>query len=301
MKTRSQEGISTMHTYPPIFTDIIILPDNSIEYGSISADTVPGPSNEIDIILKGVRIKHGDDYSRIDNVIVEEWKKQVGWHIDPEFIVFPPEKLHTIAVVLVLDVSESLGNEFGPIKKMAKDFTKRVFENSRSTLMGVVAFATNTSELEICADTTRINSFINSIVPGHFTALYDAMLIGIEMLKSLNKDVDELAIVTFTDGMNNYGTADPELVKNALQDSCCQIKSYVVGLNRNGNINKEVLEYLASEGGFRIVNTEEKLIEVFNMFSNAITEIYRINYRRNNQTITEDDSLYIRFIFDLRK
>jgi hypothetical protein len=290
MKTRSQEGISTMHihlyiynAYPPIFTDIIILPDNSIEYGSISADTVPGPSNEIDIILKGVRIKHGDDYSRIDNVIVEEWKKQVGWHIDPEFIVFPPEKLHTIAVVLVLDVSESLGNEFGPIKKMAKDFTKRVFENSRSTLMGVVAFATNTSELEICADTTRINSFINSIVPGHFTALYDAMLIGIEMLKSLNKDVDELAIVTFTDGMNNYGTA------------------YVVGLNRNGNINKEVLEYLASEGGFRIVNTEEKLIEVFNMFSNAITEIYRINYRRNNQTITEDDSLYIRFIFDLRK
>lgn len=215
-----------------IFEVICITPDSSIQYDSVYAYKIPNSTNEVAIKLDSVRlIYQGKPYS-INSLTVEERRKSGDWVEDTEFLVSPPEKLTRVAVVLVLDVSESLGNKFDDIKDMAKDFTSSVFRNSFSARVGVVAFATNISVREITADSAIVNTFIDSTSSGRFTALYDAMLVGIDMLEAISSgEVDEWALVTFTDGINNYGTADSSMVKEALDN----IKSYVVGFQGEGN------------------------------------------------------------------
>jgi len=273
------------------------LPDDPIQYVNINAYRVPGSTNEVAIAIDSLRLIRGEDHYSIKYQIVEERRKPGDWYVDTEFLPSPPERLTRVAVVLVLDVSESLGNEFDDIKNMAKEFISRVFQHSRFAVVGVVAFATDISVCEISDDPAIVNTFIDSTSSGRFTALYDAMLVGIGMLDSLSSgEVDEWALVTFTDGINNYGNATATMVK----DSLGNIKSYVVGLKGEGNnINTDVLRYLADEGAFRIAYSLEDLKKVFTTFANAITEIYRIYYLRNDQTITEDDSCFIRFRFGI--
>lgn len=274
---------------------VSVKPDSSIRYTSVDAYKIPNSTNEVAIKIDSVRLIYQEKNYSINTLIVEERRKSDDWVEDTEFLVSPPEKLTRVAVVLVLDVSESLGNKFNEIKDMAKDFTSNVFCNSLSARVGVVAFATNISVREISTDSAIVNTFIDSTGSGRFTALYDAMLVGIDMLKAIPPgQVDEWALVTFTDGINNYGTADSSMVKEAFGN----IKSYVMGFQGEGNhIDEEVLEYLADEGAFRIAYSLEDLQMIFNTFANAITEIYRIYYLRNDQIVTREDSLFIRFRF----
>lgn len=280
-----------------IFRIVSIRPDSSIRYTSVYAYKITGSTNEVAIVLDSVRLILGEDHYSVDSLIVEERRKLDDWNKDTEFFISPPEKLTKIAVVLVLDVSESLGNKFDDIKDMAKDFISSVFENSRFAMVGVVAFATDISVREISDDPAIVNAFIDSTSSGRFTKLYDAMLVGTEMLNAIPSwQVDELALVTFTDGINNYGVADSSMVKEALNN----IKSYVVGFQGEENhINKKVLKYLADEGAFRVAYSMTDLQVIFDTFSNAITEIYQIYYQRNDQIVTWEDSLFIRFRFDV--
>lgn len=274
------------------------LPDDPIQYVSINAYRVPGSTNEVAIAIDSLRLIRGENHYSIKYQIVEECRKPGDWYVDTEFLPSPPERLTRVAVVLVLDVSESLGNEFDDIKNMAKEFISRVFQHSRFAVVGVVAFATDISVSEISDDPAIVNAFIDSTSSGRFTALYDAMLVGIKMFDMLDslyaEPIDEWALVTFTDGINNYGNATATMVK----DSLGNIKSYVVGFKGEGNnINADVLRYLADEGAFRIAYSLGDLKKVFTTFANAITEIYRIYYLRNDQIITEDDSCFIKFRF----
>jgi len=242
--TLSGSYICTQDTV--VFEPFPLPPDNPIQYDTIYAYRIPGSTNEVAIIIDSLRIVDGEDHYSIKYLIVEERRNSGLWYVDTEFLPLPPERLTRVAVVLVLDVSESLGNKFGDIKSMAKEFISRIFRHSRFAIVGVVAFATNISVCEISDDPAIVNTFIDSTSSGRFTALYDAMLVGIDMLDSVSsEEFDERALVTFTDGINNYGTADTSQVKEALGN----IKSYVVGFKGEGNIiDAGVLRDLADEG-----------------------------------------------------
>jgi Mg-chelatase subunit ChlD len=279
-------------------------PEGSVEYADAYADSVNGSSNEINIILERIKLRDKTQYCSIGSLKVEERRKNGKWYKDEEFNVSPPQRLTKIAVVLVLDVSESLGNKFGAIKEMAQNFTSEVFKKSAHARIGIVSFATDISVLNCCEDSAIVKSFINNTTQGHYTALYDAMLTGIEMLDTISaKDAEERALVTFTDGRNNYGITDPDSVKKVLEESNFKINSYVLGLEGKGstNIDENTLNKLAHNGVFRKANTLEDLEKIFNTFSKAITEIYQITYCRNDQEILQDDSLQIRFSFSVKE
>lgn len=265
-----------------------------IHWSSATAFNLPGPSNEVDIVLKGLRIYDDDHYYLYESVKVEE-RRNGKWIEDKEFLAPAVERLTKTAIVLALDVSESLGNEFGKIKTFARDFSRVVLQNNGESQIGLVVFATEIDTLRLTNNLSKVNSFIDNASQGHYTSLYSAMLEGITMLRdpSLN-NLDGKALVTFTDGANNYRSNDPDSVKNALVTPDT-LPSYTIGLRGKGNLDEDILQELGFTGNYRISSTINVLEKTFAEFSRAVSEVYNITYHRNNQAIS--DTLSIRFTF----
>ena len=75
------------------------------------------------------------------------------------------------------------------------------------------------------------------------------------------------------------------------------IISYTLGFTgSSGNIDAEVLDAFATNGGrFFLVETTSALRSRYELISSEVSQRYNLTYRRNNQEITDADSLYIRF------
>jgi len=202
-------------------------------------------------------------------------------------------KFTNIAVVLVLDVSESLEDKFPEIKEFAKEFAREVFKNDENAQIAVVAFSTDIDTLDFTNDISRIENYIDGLGPGKYTALYDAMLEGSQMLLSDRLNVDGRAMVTFTDGSdNNSNNESYDLLVKTLEASA--IKSYTIGLEDKDKVNRNELENLAVNGVFELTDSLSDLKKIFKKFSESVSDVYSIYYERNDQRVPEPRK--IRFV-----
>lgn len=238
--------------------------------------------HSVTITLDNVSILGGGNNYIIDSLKVEEF---VGseWI---EFVEFDASSslLTEVAVALIVDVSSSLGTQFSNIKTFSKNFATVIFANSDDALVGCVSFATELNQLDLTNSQSEFRDFINALSPGEYTKMYDAMYAGIMMLQDSTLDVDGYALVTFTDGFDNYSNKTLANVIAALDAS--NIKSYTMGLDGNGGIHESELEDLAVNGQYKIVDSIEDLEEAFSDFAKAVSNVYSLAYERNDQVVT---------------
>jgi Mg-chelatase subunit ChlD len=289
----------------PRFEVIAAESDQEIKFAQALAK--PAVGKNVEIRLENLRIidEQANNYE-ITAIAFKEWVDE-QWIAFTEFDSRFTRNLKKLGVVLVLDASNSLGDDFKNVKANAKEFVNLVYQNALdAALIGAVSFATHIDSLTIdmnpiSGDSAKstIIAFIDKIAPGEFTKLYDGMLTGINLLAPLN--VDAKALVTFTDGRDNYSrphhTADTVVAR--LKHA--GIASFTIGYEGKGELDPAVLQRLALNGSYKSAKSAEALSSIFREFAFTVTDFYQISYWRNDQIIESDKPRRIRLSITARR
>ena len=103
---------------------------------------VAEPPNLTKVLIDNVRIID-DNYVNyeIDAITAFEWREDIDdWKIDVEFVM-NYEPVGDLNVVLVLDASSSLDDDFTKVKEFASSFVSQIFQASPSAKIGIVDFS----------------------------------------------------------------------------------------------------------------------------------------------------------------
>lgn len=291
---------NTTGTNPTISFDVDeSSPEVKIDYTQLFAGASAGTGLS-NVVINNVRVLDENNINyEIMDITAYEWRTDLNdWKEDVEFVM-DFEQVEELSVVLVLDASFSLGDDFLNVKEFAKDFVNKLFANNPTASVGIVDFAVEINSFPLSSDPAAIFTYIDNIEQGQFTSLYEAMNTGIDMLEMSDKDGKTL--LTFTDGTDN--NSGPSFTSAYIYDKltdpasdAIKINSFTIGLNGNGGVDVPVLENLAANGGvaeFPASITE--LESVFDEFSNSISNVYDLTYIRNQQQISQSDPAQLKF------
>ncbi len=250
-----------------------------ISISDISANlTVPF----VDLKFEGLKMSDDASSYQIDEIIVEEKNENGEWQFDSEFTI--SQNNHTdLGVVLCLDSSDSLGDDFENVKTYANQFVEDIFNiTDNEAEIAVISFSTDTSMLNFQSQQYVVNNFINTREQGQYTKMYDAIQGGINLFEWTNNAFDSKAVVTFTDGKNNLSAITNY---NVLTEQMKEkgIRSYTIGLRGNGDISESILDSLAVNGEYKPAESIEDLSEIFTSFSRQITDVYNVIYTRTSE------------------
>lgn len=168
----------------------------------------------------------------------------------------------------------------------------------------------------------KFNDFVTNLTPGNGTALFYADYTALKKMKSYPKPVElkNVALVTFTDGLDNISTAnseyDPEgygsttAYRNALHNMIMnepihglKVSAYSIGLKGSDVTDEaqfmETLRKLSSSDNnvFQVANMDEAMAR----FSEIASSLYSISTSVNlgvNVPGGYDDGQRLRFTFD---
>ncbi|MFN3589733.1 MAG: vWA domain-containing protein [Spirosomataceae bacterium] len=235
----------------------------------------------------------------IDNIKAYEFRPELqDFKEDVEFTMSFTQS-DDIAVMLVLDRSESLGDDFQNVKTYASNFVEKVFtDRGASVEMGIVDFADNINVLPLSKDKNRVKSYVSNLSKGKFTTLYEAVDRGIDELRK--SQAQSRVLIIFTDGTdNNSGpTFTPDFLLNKMRNdqNTAKITSFAIGLEGKGGVDKPVLTKLSSNGGIAEFPTNAaQLSTVFDKFSKVISNVYNLTYLRNQQVVPRNAPKKLRF------
>ncbi len=232
----------------------------------------------------------------IENITAYELREG-QWRKDVEFTMDFSQS-EDISVVLVLDRSESLGSDFGTIKTYANDFIEKIFRDRQVVQMGIVDFADDVKSHPLTTNKADLQSYVNSMQQGKFTTLYNAVDLGIDMLQ--DSDSQSKVLFVFTDGSDNNSspnvTVDYLLNRIKSTNSGYSISSFAIGLNGDGGVDQNVLTKLAGNGGTAsFPKTVAQAKGVFEKFSKVISNVYSLEYLRNQQVIPRSTPVKLKF------
>ncbi len=260
------------------------------------------PPKFTNVIIDNVRLIDDNNINyHINQINAYEWRTDINdWKVDVEFVM-QFDQVQDLAVILVLDASASLGDDFTNVKAFAYDFITKVLADIPSAKIGIVDFSDEINSFGLTDNSTALSSYMQSINQGPFTTLYEAMNLGIEMLQ--NTQAESKAILTFTDGTDN--NSDPQYTPAFLLEQLnggtggLPISSFTIGLDGNGGVDKPVLDVLAVNGGASAFPGNIKELEsVFNDFSQGISTVYQLTYVRNQQVIPDTNPARLRFVLE---
>lgn len=255
-----------------------------------------GSGNTVRVSLENVSIADRQGCYEIQAIETEEFRGN-AWHSTTEYVAYH-EPVSAPAVVLALDVSASLGEDFQRVKSYAQDFVRRVKSLAPGAAIGIADFAGEVHQLAPTADTSAVLAYVDGLTQGQFTALYAGMDAGITLLE--NSAGEGKALVTFTDGNDNNSPPHltPAYLKERLQSTDPggqRIKSFTIGLQGRDGVDPEVLTALTSATGLAAFpETVGELGKVFEHFSRAVALSYHLTYVRNRQPIPENEKRAVR-------
>lgn len=235
---------------------------------------------------------------QIKKITAFEYRSDIkDWKEDVEFIM-EYETIEDLAVVLVLDRSESLGEDFVKVKEYASGFVERIFRETGQLQVGVVDFADEVNSLPLTYREQEVTSYINGLKQGRFTTLYEAVNQGVNMLQAV--EAEAKAIVIFTDGTDNNSNIEynPDYLIQKIRgnDEKSRVISFSIGLDGKGEVDKRVLNKLTANGGVAsFPRSVEELEHVFEDFSGGIANVYQLTYIRNRQPIPAASPVKLRF------
>jgi Mg-chelatase subunit ChlD len=271
-----------------------------IQYPSTPFTSFTSFNGKIFLNIPNIRFQDKLGIYNIDDNLTTEVYKNNKWSVDQENkLVF--DKKSKIDVVLVLDLSTSLGIDVDNVKQYATNFINNVIQNlSDSSRVGLIIFSAY-NNIQMIPLTRQINTLsdpINSYVGDSATALYAAIDKGITMLKS--SSVENKALVVFTDGYNNDWQNEEakyryvDTVLNHIERTT--FSTYTIGFTGKGNLEDDILKKLAFNGGvYAFPSSSDELSNVFNIFFRRISSTYSFIYTVNSGTVASSSPLQIRF------
>lgn len=222
-----------------------------------------------------------------------------AWKEDVEFTMDFTQTQDVGVVVLVLDRSESLGGDFAKIKEYAMNFIDQTFATHPEVKMGIVDFSTDVHTYPITNNREGLKAYISGLTSDRFTALYQAMDEGVEML--LRYPAQSRILVTFTDGTDNmsdknYYNMDNILNKIKNDKNSNKIRGFFIGLEGKGGLDTSLPPKLISSGWIVSIPTSATQVkEVFEKFGRLISNVYHLTYIRNQQVIPRNTPIKLRF------
>lgn len=270
------------------------------------------PGARLDFIFSGVTFSDNNKVYEIENIVTQTLTDGV-WSSDTENYL-KKDFAKSLDIVLVLDVSASLGENRDAVKTSAVEMVNKILTDKPNTKVAVIKFSRGHVASSLSSDKTMLTNFITNnssytdVVLGggtydlegkSETALYEAMVKAATILDE--SDAKGKGMITFTDGKNNFQFSpiydNKEVVVNKLKAS--GINSYTIGFIGNSNeIVASTLEDLAVRGNFSIAKNLSEVTRVFQQFSNSVSAIYDLSYNTNNATFSGQRQL--RFLFDLK-
>jgi Ca-activated chloride channel family protein len=177
-------------------------------------------------------------------------------------------------LVIIMDTSGSMANrgfskenlelsKYDVCVAIAKDFIKKRFnDNIGLVVFGSFAFSASplTYDLKALGEMFDLMSSIG--IAGDSTAIGDALIQGIETLKSGN--AKSKVLILLTDGKHNIGNFSPkEGVELAKKKG---IKIYTIGIGKRGDYDKKLLTKIAKETNAKsfFASNSSELKEVYN-------------------------------------
>ncbi len=181
------------------------------------------------------------------------------------------------SIVLLLDSSGSMKGQMEDTLK-----TARIFLNSlpEDILIKVVDFDTKPKELQ---GTTKaeVLSGLNSIKADGATALYDSILLGINILEGRERP----SLLVFTDGVDaNWDDTGPgsvasrEEVFSAVEDSGIPVYTIGFGVNHDNTVLTELAGF--SSGLYYSAVDQTALTDIFNSIKNNLGNTFQLKYER---------------------
>jgi Ca-activated chloride channel family protein len=176
-------------------------------------------------------------------------------------------------------------------KKAAKSFISSF--NFKKDFMSVIGFSTFIDiQLPLSQDINEINGIIDSMQADNTTALYDAMIAGIEQIK---KSEGIKLLVVLTDGYDNASkTTWSDVVDKAKQE---EIPVYIIGL---GDVNTDTLQLIAksTKGQFYFTKSSSSLNGIYALISKQVQAFYNLVYTSPNFS-SMDSTRQIELSFDV--
>jgi Ca-activated chloride channel homolog len=269
-----------------------------IDFTKRFASIVEAPSYTR-VVIDNFRIidEANTNYS-ISSIDAYEYKDESKvWQKDVEFTMKSGFE-RDLAVVMVLDCSASLGADFLKVKEYAKAFVDQTYLQTPDTQMSIVAFSTTITPSKFSRNKDEIKRIIDAMKQEEFTALYDAMNTGINLMQNVNAQAK--VMLTFTDGVdNNSRVSDSEKLVTALKNdnSKAKLASFTIGLQGKGDVDQVVLKKLAANGGVaEFPKTVVELQRVFTRFSKSVSNVYNLTYTRNQQPISLVQAKKLKFV-----
>lgn len=217
-----------------------------------------------------------------------------SWSPDPDFAL-TTTPIEAADVVLVLDVSPSLGDDFFQLRSQAANTVKKLSQNIKQLRVGVVAFSTRRWEAPLGTPAAAM-AFINQLQLQDTgkTALYDAMAQGLTMLQP--STLPNQYLITFCDGADNASRSHtPATLAQQLQvakaatvtgqsATTARVKSIMVGYDHNTDVDASQLKALALNGGSYYAPTRTEEIETsFNRLATHLMATTSLHLKRSDQ------------------
>ena len=185
------------------------------------------------------------------------------------------------SIVLVVDLSSSMqGNKWQKLKAGMKQFLAKANSGNDYTLIG---FSDRTRIIARSVNDDELWQVINSLVPSGNTALYDAVLLGLNVLAGIPQQ--HKALVLFSDGEDNSSRAVLAEVKQEVLTHRATI--YTVGILLDDYVNylpsgrtgRELLNELATAtGGLALFPSAEEIERVLKKIRADMTSQYSLSY-----------------------
>ncbi|MEO8501406.1 MAG: VWA domain-containing protein [Vicinamibacteria bacterium] len=178
-----------------------------------------------------------------------------------------------LSIALTLDTSGSMTPSIKFLKEAATYFTGKL-ENSDQAL--VVQFNESVkSSSEFTDDTDRMDAFINGLQVWGGTALYDAVMYGLDRLRDRP---GRKALILLSDGDDSGASSATKAQCTALAKSL-EVSIYSVGI-QGYDTPRGFLKNLAEDtgGAYYFPNKVSELIKVFEAISKDLKNNYMIAY-----------------------
>jgi Mg-chelatase subunit ChlD len=285
------------------------LVDSSPEINIEFQPTVTQENGRILFNYAGVTFRQDKKVYVIDEVVTQRKSGENTWIIDDEnFLSWTFSK--SLDIVLVLDVSSSLGANISNIKSNASQVITNILNQNPDARVAVIKFSRGSVATQFSSNSTTLSQFIeqNTIFSspdiGDYelegraeTALYETIHQAIQLLN--NSDARGKGILTFTDGVSNFQFDPAFQTSGAIiaELTSSGIASYTIGFEGNqGSVDRNILQNLAVNGDFSFPRNLSELNAIFIRFSNSVAAVYDLIYDTNNAKL--DQAIEYRFLFN---
>jgi VWFA-related protein len=179
-----------------------------------------------------------------------------------------------VSVVLLMDISSSMGEELPDAKRAAITLVHLLTPRDRCAL---VSFDKNINvSQDFTSDKARLKNAINALKNGKGSAVYDAVITGVNLAQT---QPGKKAIVLLTDGRDGGSKAQLDEVKTLLKNA--KIPVFAIGLGVNPDRGEPELRAIAqaSRGIFLHAPSTKELEGIYRNIAFIInTSYYRITY-----------------------